>query len=85
MLDALREIAWFKAATKIFITFPEGVRAQIYSALNLAATGEKGDSAKPIKGMGAGVLGNCLKIPKRRLQGCVRSKDWRKVMGRACV
>ena len=64
MLDALREIAWFKAATKNFKTFPEEVRAQIYSALNLAATGEKGDSAKPIKGMGARVFEIALKYQK---------------------
>lgn len=64
MLKFLREISWFKVAAKNFKTFPEGVRGQIYSALNLAATGEKADSAKPLKGMGAGVFAIALKYQK---------------------
>ncbi len=56
MLDALREIAWFKNAAKEFNKFPLDAQRQIMGDLTLAAEGEKGDLSKPFKGTGSGVF-----------------------------
>jgi phage-related protein len=45
-----------KGALKDFEAFPEAVQDQVTFALRLAARGEKADSAKPLKGFGAGVF-----------------------------
>lgn len=50
-----RRISWVKTALKDFDKFPEAVKQQIISALRIAAQGEKADSVKPMKGLGAGV------------------------------
>lgn len=51
-----RAISWIKAARKDFSKFPEKARIQILTALEIAAVGQKADIAKPMKGMGAGVM-----------------------------
>lgn len=53
---AMKEILWVKAARKEFEAFPAGARDIIQSALVVAAEGRKADIAKPMKGLGAGVL-----------------------------
>ena len=45
-----------KSARKEFETFPAGVRDIIQSALIVAAEGRKADIAKPMKGLGSGVM-----------------------------
>jgi phage-related protein len=52
----MREILWVKAARKEFETFPAGTRDIIQSALVVAAEGRKADIAKPMKGLGSGVM-----------------------------
>lgn len=51
-----RKISWMKAALKDFGKFPEAVQEEAITALRMAARGEKADSAKPMKGLGAGVF-----------------------------
>ena len=51
-----RKISWLKAALKDFGKFPEAVQEEVITALRMAAHGEKADSAKPMKGLGAGVF-----------------------------
>ncbi len=53
-----------KAALKDFGKFPEDVQEQITTALRIAARGEKADCAKPMKGLGAGVLEIALRYRK---------------------
>jgi phage-related protein len=50
-----RRISWVKAALKDFRKFPEIVQDQTMFALRAAASGEKADTAKPMKGFGSGV------------------------------
>src|SRR5437016_1355763 len=56
MTRRTRPISWIKAALKEFNTFPEGVRSICLAALTIAAEGGKADIAKPMYGMGSGVL-----------------------------
>jgi phage-related protein len=49
-------IAWVKAARKEFDTFPEGARLDMARALTIIAEGGLPDIAKPLKGLGSGVL-----------------------------
>jgi phage-related protein len=51
-----RPISWIKAARKDFQSFPDAVQVEVLRALTIAAEGEKADSAKPLQGLGAGVL-----------------------------
>ena len=51
-----KPIAWIKAARKVFETFPETVKDRAAAALTVAAEGGKADIAKPLKGLGPGVL-----------------------------
>ncbi|MEQ9638548.1 MAG: type II toxin-antitoxin system RelE/ParE family toxin [Alphaproteobacteria bacterium] len=51
-----RPIGWIGAARKSFERFAPGARDRIASALTIAAEGGKADVAKPLKGMGAGVM-----------------------------
>ena len=51
-----RRVTWVKAALKDFGAFPEPVRRQIIAALRMAAGGEKAEIAKPMKGLGSGIL-----------------------------
>jgi len=51
-----RKVSWIKAALKQVGRFPYAVQEEIADALAIAATGEKSSSAKPLKGLGSGVL-----------------------------
>jgi len=51
-----RNISWIRAAQKAVLRFPVTVQREIAQALDIAASGEKSDTAKPMKGMGTGVL-----------------------------
>jgi phage-related protein len=52
----MRPISWIKAARKEFDKFPTEARAICATALVAAADGGKHDIAKPLSGLGAGVL-----------------------------
>ncbi len=56
-----RAVSWIRAARKDFEKFPERVRLQMLAALEIAAAGRKADIAKPLKGLGSGVLEIALK------------------------
>jgi phage-related protein len=56
MTRTTRPISWVGAARKEFESFPEGAQAICLTALTIAADGGKADIAKPLKGMGSGVL-----------------------------
>lgn len=69
MTRTTRPISWVGAARKDFESFPEGAQAICLTALTIAADGGKSDIAKPLKGLGAGVLeialpfrGNALRV-----------------------
>lgn len=51
-----RPISWVGAARKEFDSFPEGAQAICLTALTIAAEGGKADIAKPMKGLGAGLM-----------------------------
>ena len=51
-----RPVGWIKAAQKDFQAFPSAVRDGVNAALTMAAQGAKADIAKPLKGVGAGVM-----------------------------
>src|SRR5271168_1093075 len=56
MTRKTRPISWIKAALKEFETFPEGAKSVCLAALTIAAEGGKADVAKPMHGLGSGVL-----------------------------
>jgi phage-related protein len=62
MTQSTRPVSWFKAALKDFETFPEGAQSILLAALTIAAEGGKADIAKPIYGMGSGVLELALRF-----------------------
>lgn len=51
-----RPVSWIKAALKEFETFPEDAQSVFLTVLTIAAEGGKSDSAKPMQGLGSGVL-----------------------------
>ena len=51
-----RRISWVGNSLKDLQKFPEAVQSQITFALEIAARGEAADTAKPMKGLGAGVF-----------------------------
>ncbi len=51
-----RPIGWIKAARKNFKKFPKAVRDRMGTALTIAAEGQKADIAKPMTGLGPGVI-----------------------------
>ena len=51
-----RPVSWVKAARKEFEKFPEKVQTEGLRALTIAAEGGKADIAKPMHGLGSGVL-----------------------------
>ena len=61
MVRNTRPISWIKAAEKEFLKFPATVQQEGRMALTIAADGAKADIAKPLKGLGAGVLEVVLK------------------------
>jgi phage-related protein len=56
MTRKTRPVSWIRAALKEFETFPEGARSICLAALTIAAEGGKADIAKPMHGLGSGVL-----------------------------
>ena len=56
MTRTTRPISWVNAALKEFGKFPEEAQAICLSALTIAADGGKADIAKPMKGLGSGVI-----------------------------
>ena len=69
MTRTTRPISWVSAARKEFESFPLGAQAICLTALTIAADGGKADIAKPLKGLGSGVLeialpyaGNALRV-----------------------
>ena len=59
-----RPISWVKSARKAFEAFPEGARDRILQALDIAAEGRTADTAKPMKGLGAGVFEVAVRYKK---------------------
>jgi phage-related protein len=56
MTRSTRPISWVSAARKEFANFPERAQAICLAALTVAAEGGKADIAKPLRGMGSGVM-----------------------------
>ena len=56
MTRSTRPISWVSAARKEFDSFPEGAQAICLTALTIAAEGGKADVAKPLKGLGSGMM-----------------------------
>jgi phage-related protein len=56
MTRRTRPVSWIKAALKEFDSFPDGARSICLASLTIAAEGGKADIAKPIHGMGSGVI-----------------------------
>jgi phage-related protein len=56
MVRASRPISWIKAARKEFEKFPAEAQSICLTALTVAAEGGKADIAKPMSGLGSGVL-----------------------------
>jgi phage-related protein len=51
-----RPVSWLKAARHEFEKFPESAQRILLTALTIAAEGGKADTAKPLQGLGSGVL-----------------------------
>ncbi len=51
-----RPVSWLKAALKDFGKFPAEVQTVCLIALTIAAEGGKADIAKPLQGLGSGVM-----------------------------
>jgi phage-related protein len=51
-----RAISWIKSARKDFEKFPGEAQSICLAALTIAADGGKADIAKPLQGLGAGIL-----------------------------
>ncbi len=56
MVPRIREIAWVKAARKEFEGFPADAQNELYDALSIVAEGGHPDIAKPLHGLGSGML-----------------------------
>src|SRR5713226_6955267 len=56
MTRRTRPVSSIKAALKEFDSFPDGARSICLAALTIAAEGGKADIAKPMHGMGSGVI-----------------------------
>ena len=56
MEETERPIGWVRAAQKAFLTFPDPVRDRVNAALTIAAQGARADIAKPLRGLGSGVM-----------------------------
>jgi len=52
----MKEIAWVKAVLKDFGKFPKAVQEEMLTSLDIASFGKKSDIAKPMKGLGSGVM-----------------------------
>jgi len=61
MVRDTKPISWIKGALKDYQKFPKGAQLEIRRALTVAAEGAKAENAKPLKGLGAGILEIALK------------------------
>lgn len=61
MLRNTRPISWLKGARKDFEDFPEGAQLDMARALTILAEGQMPDIAKPLTGLGSGVMELALK------------------------
>jgi phage-related protein len=61
MMRNSRPVSWIKAARKDFEGFPPGAQTEMASALTILAEGRMPDIAKPLTGMGSGVMELALK------------------------
>ncbi|MGH3115946.1 MAG: type II toxin-antitoxin system RelE/ParE family toxin [Gaiellales bacterium] len=52
----IKPVVWLGDTLRVLRTFPSGVQDEVGYALYLAQCGEKHVSAKPLKGLGPGVL-----------------------------
>ena len=55
-LEPLKPVVWVGDSLRALRSFPAGVQDEVGYALFLAQRGEKHIAAKPLKGLGAGVL-----------------------------
>jgi len=56
MIRKTRPVSWIAAALREFETFPDGAKSICLAALTIAAEGGRADVAKPLLGLGTGVL-----------------------------
>ena len=56
-----RPISWLKGARKDFEDFPQGAQLEMARALTVLAEGRMPDIAKPLTGLGSGVMELALK------------------------
>jgi phage-related protein len=56
-----RPISWLKGARKDFDDFPQGAQLEMARALTFLAEGRMPDIAKPLTGLGSGVMELALK------------------------
>ena len=56
MVPTIREIAWIKGARKDFAEFPRAAQDDLLDALSVVAEGGHPSIAKPLRGLGSGVL-----------------------------
>ncbi len=56
MTRTTRPISWVSAARRAFEEFPERAQVLCLAALTIAAEGGKADIAKPIHGLGSGII-----------------------------
>jgi phage-related protein len=54
--ESLKPVVWVGDSLRVLRAFPSGVQDEVGYALYLAQRGEKHVSAKPLKGLGPGVL-----------------------------
>jgi phage-related protein len=54
--DSTKPVLWLGDSLRVLRTFPADVQDEVGYALFLAQRGEKHESAKPLKGLGPGVL-----------------------------
>jgi phage-related protein len=61
MIQNTRPISWIRAASKDFGAFPAGARDKLLDALDIVSAGGHPLIAKPLTGLGSGVLELALK------------------------
>lgn len=62
MVENTRPISWIKAALRGFEGFPGGAQIELRRALTVVAEGGHPDIAKPLHGLGSGVLELALRF-----------------------
>ena len=67
----IKPIVWLGDTLRTLRMFPSGVQDEVGYALYLAQRGEKHVSAKPLKGLGAGVL-EIVSDHRGRFERCTR-------------